>query len=175
MNAQDAAKTFVLLFFAVVVQLSIMSQVTILGGHPNLLLVTLVCVALLRGAMVGAIAGFCAGLLVDSGVFATLGFTALLLTLAGYWTGRYGETTGRDRAHAPYVSVAVATILLQFGALFLHYMLGDAVSARVVLLDALPAKVLLNLLLTLPVYALTRRALAFATEPEGVTEVQLLG
>ena len=58
----DAAKTAVLLFFTVVVQLSIMAQVTILGGHPNLLLVTLCCVALLRGALVGAIAGFSAGL-----------------------------------------------------------------------------------------------------------------
>ena len=67
------------------------------------------------------------------------------------------------------------TVLVQFGALFLHYMLGDPVSARVVLLDALPAKVLLNLILTLPVYALVRRALAFATTTEGATEVQLLG
>src|SRR4029453_11160652 len=95
MTLADAAKAAVLLFFAVVIQLSIMAQVTILGGHPNLLLVTLVCVALLRGAVFGAVAGFSAGLLADTGVFGTLGFTALLLTLAGYWTGRYGETTGR--------------------------------------------------------------------------------
>ena len=54
-------------------------------------------------------------------------------------------------------------------------MLGDPVSARVVLLDALPAKVGLNLLLTLPVYALVRRALAFGRTAERVTEVQLLG
>ena len=30
-------------------------------------------------------------------------------------------------------------------------------------------------LLTLPVYALTRRLLALASQPEGVTEVRLLG
>ena len=54
-------------------------------------------------------------------------------------------------------------------------MLGDEVSARTALLDALPAKVGLNLLLTLPVYALVRRALAFAAAPEGATEVRLLG
>jgi hypothetical protein len=44
-----------------------------------------------------------------------------------------------------------------------------------VLLDALPAKVLLNLILMVPVYALVRRALALATTTEGATEVQLLG
>lgn len=172
MSPGDAAKTAGLLFFAVVLQLSIMSQVTILGGHPNLLLVTLVCIALLRGAVVGAIAGFSAGLLVDSGVFATLGFTALLLTLAGYWTGRYGETTGRDRAHAPVLSIAVTTVVYQIAALILRYMLGQNAPGGAIFAGLVPT-VILNLILTVPVYALTRRLLR---PREWVPrEVQLLG
>jgi rod shape-determining protein MreD len=157
-SSAEAAKAGVFLFFAVVLQLSIMAQVTILGGHPNLLLVSLVCVALLRGAIVGAVAGFSAGLLADSGVFATLGFTALLLTLAGYWTGRYGETTGRDRAHAPLLSIAVTTILYQVAALVLRYMLGQNAPADAIF-SGLASTVILNLILTLPVYALLRRLL----------------
>ena len=170
--AADAAKAAALLFFVVVVQLSIMANVEILDGSPNLLLVTLVCVALLRGAVFGTVAGFCAGLLVDTGVFGTLGFTALLLTLAGYWTGRYGETTGRDRAHAPLLSIAVITILYQVAALVLRYMLGQNAPAGVIF-SALVPTVLLNLLLTVPVYALTRRLL----RPRDWTprEVRLLG
>ena len=171
----EPAKAAVLVFVASILQVTIFSDVEILGGTPDVVLLTLVAIALLRGSIYGAAAGFGAGLLVDTANLGTLGVTSLLLTLAGYWIGRYGETTGRDRAHAPFVSVAVATILVQFGALFLHYMLGDPVSARTVLLDALPPKVALNLLLTLPVYALTRRALALATAPEGATEVRLLG
>jgi rod shape-determining protein MreD len=171
----EAAKAAGLLFVAAIVQVSIVSSITLIGGRPDLVLLTLVSVALLRGAVTGAVAGFCVGLVVDTANLETLGLTSLLLTVAGYWIGRYGETTGRDRAHAPFVSVAVATVLVQFGALVLHYMLGDPVSARVVLLDALPAKVLLNLILTLPVYALVRRALTLATTPEAATEVQLLG
>jgi rod shape-determining protein MreD len=170
--AADIAKAGTLLFFAVVIQLSIMAQVTILGGHPNLLLVTLVCVALLRGAVFGAVAGFSAGLLADTGVFGTLGFTALLLTLAGYWTGRYGETTGRDRAHAPLLSVAVITLLYQVAALVLRYMLGQNAPAGAILEGLVPT-MLLNLILTFPVYALTRRLL----RPREWTprEVRLLG
>ena len=171
----EPAKVGVLVFVAVILQVSIFSTFQILGGAPDVVLLTLMGIALLRGSIYGASAGFAAGLLVDTANLATLGVTSLLLTIAGYWIGRYGETTGRDRAHAPFVSVAVATILVQFGALFLHYMLGDPVSARVALLDALAPKVALNLLLTLPVYALTRRALALGAEPTGATEVQLLG
>ena len=171
----EPAKAGLLIFAAAILQVTIFSDIDILGGYPDVVLLTLVAIALLRGSIYGASAGFAAGFLVDTANLGTLGVTSLLLTIAGYWIGRYGETTGRDRGHAPFVSVAVMTVLIQFGALFLHYMLGDSVSARVVLLDALPAKVLLNLILTLPVYALVRRALALATTTEGATEVQLLG
>jgi len=171
----EPAKAAALVFVASILQVTIFSGVEILGGTPDVVLLTLVAIALLRGSIYGAAAGFGAGLLVDTANLGTLGVTSLLLTLAGYWIGRYGETTGRDRAHAPFVSVAVATVLVQFGALILHYMLGDVVSARRVLLEALPPKVALNLLLTLPVYALARRLFALAAQPEGVTEVRLLG
>src|SRR5204862_2047380 len=97
--------------------------------------------------------------LADTGTLGMLGFTSLLLTLAGYWTGRYGETTGRDRAHAPVLSVAVVTALYQFAALLLHFTLGDPAPAREVLLIGLVPTVVLNVLLTFPIYALVRAVL----------------
>jgi rod shape-determining protein MreD len=171
----EPAKAALLIFVAAILQVTVFSQIDILGGYPDVVLLTLMAIALLRGSIYGAVLGFFAGLLVDTATLATLGVTSLLLTIAGYWIGRYGETTGRDRLHAPFVSVAVATVLIQLGALILHYLLGDDVSARTVLLDTLPSKVLLNLLLTLPVYALVRRLLAVGKPVETVTEVRLLG
>jgi rod shape-determining protein MreD len=173
--AADAGKAAGLLFVAVIVQVSILSTIDILNGHPQLLVVTVVCVSLLRGAIFGAIAGFCAGFVADTGTFSMLGFTSLLLTLAGYWTGRYGETTGRDRAHAPLLSVAVVTVVYQVGALMLHFMLGQPAPARVVLLEGLIPTVLLNLLLTVPVYALVRRVLRPFEWTDRAREVRLLG
>jgi len=173
--AVDAAKTTGILFLAVVLQISIFSGIDILGGHPDLLLVTLVMVALRRGAIFGAAAGFAAGLLYDMGTFGTLGFNALLYTLVGYWIGRYGETTGRDRSHAPLLSVAVVSVLFSIGALMLHFMLGENAPARAVLVDSLVPTVLLNLLIAFPVYAAIRRVLPPAEWAERATEVRLLG
>jgi rod shape-determining protein MreD len=169
----DVAKGAALMFVAAIVQVTLLSQINVFHGAPDLVLVALVAVALLRGTIYGAAAGFAAGFVVDTATLQTLGVTSLLLTIAGYWIGRYGETTGRDRTHAPFVSVAVVTVLYSIGALILHYMLGDPASAQRVLVDALPFKLLFNLALTLPVYALCRRI--FRPPPSGLEEVRLLG
>src|SRR5207244_8765241 len=141
----------VVVFVAAILQASVFSSVDILGGTPDLLLVVLVSIALLRGPVFGAVAGFAGGILLDIANLATLGFTSLLLTLVGYWVGRYGETTGRDRTHAPFVSVALVTLLYSLGALALHFVLGEPAPARTVLIDTLFQRIALNLILTCPV------------------------
>jgi rod shape-determining protein MreD len=170
----DAAKAGVLLFAAAILQVAILDRIRVLHATPDLLLVTLVAVSLLRGSLFGAAGGFFAGLVVDTADLGTLGLTSLLLTVGGYWIGRYGETTGRDRGHAPFLSVAVVTVLMSVGQLVLHFMLGDHVSARLVLLDALAPGIVLNLLLTAPVYAVCRRLFRPPAWSD-LGEVRLLG
>jgi rod shape-determining protein MreD len=173
-NRLDGVKAAVLLFVAAILQVSIFSQVNVFGAVPDFLLVTLVAVSLLRGAIVGALGGFFAGLIVDTATLSTLGLTSLVLTIAGYWIGRYGETTGRDRAHAPFLSVAVITVLYSVGLLLVHFVLGEPAPAGAVARGILPA-IVLNLILTAPVYALVRRLLRPLDRGDYATEVQLLG
>ena len=170
----DIAKAALVVFAAALLQVTVVATIDVGGGAPDLLLLLLVGFALLRGSLVGAGAGFFAGVLVDTATLGTFGLTSLLLTLVGYWVGRYGETTGRDRAHAPLLSVLVVTVLYAFGRYALQFMLGDAVSARVVLVDALLPTLLFNLALAVPVYALCRRLLAPAA-PARTRDVRLLG
>jgi rod shape-determining protein MreD len=170
----DGLKAAALLFVAAIVQVSILTQIHLFGGVPDVLLVTLVAVALLRGTIVGAVGGFFAGLLVDTATLGQLGLTSLVLTVAGYWIGRYGETTGRDRAHAPFLSVAVVTILYSFGLLLVHFVLGEPAPAGA-MLEGLGPAIVLNLILTAPVYALVRRLLRAYERSDLTTEVQLLG
>lgn len=169
----DAAKTGALLFVAAILQVSVFNSISVFGGAPDLLLVTLIAVSLLRGSIFGAAGGFFAGLVVDTATLGTMGVTALLLTIAGYWTGRYGETTGRGR-HAPLLSVGVVTILYALAALLLRFMIGESDSARVVLLDALPPSLLFNLLIAVPAFFFCRWVLELGRDLETVQEVRLL-
>ena len=161
-------------FVAAVAQLSVVSSLHVFGGAPDLLLVALVCVALLHGPVVGAVAGFAGGLIVDAGTLGTLGVTALLLTLAGYIAGRYGETTGRDRPQAPYLSVAVGTIGVGFASFVLHFLLGEEIAARYALVSTLLPTLVLNVLLTLVVWPLTRWAVGVPRTMQRTREVELV-
>ena len=175
MIAFDTLKAAVLLFLVAVIQASLLSSVHVVGGMPNLLLVTIVSVALVRGSVFGASGGFFGGLLLDTANLQTLGLTSLILTVGGYWIGRYGETTGRDRTHAPFVSVAVVTVLYAFGVLVLHFLIGDPVSARRILLESLVPSIAFNLILTAPVYWTVTKLLPPLDWRERAGEVRLLG
>ena len=169
----DGLKAAVVLFVAALLQLSVLTEYHVFRTG-SIVLVALLSIALLRGSIFGAVAGFAIGLVLDTATLGTLGLTSLLLTIGGFWIGRYGETTARDRFHAPYVSVAVVTVLYVFGQLVLQFMLGEPAPAGLVL-GSLPGALLLNLLLTLPVYGLTRRLFPPLELGDRVREVRLLG
>lgn len=174
MSLAEGALAAALVFVAALLQVTLVASVDVAGGSADVLLLTVLAIALLRGSVVGAVGGFFGGLLVDVMTLDTLGVSALLYSLAGYWAGRYGETTGRDRARAPLLTVLVATIAIAYAGYGLHFVLGEEVSGRRVLLDTLLPALALNLLLGRPVHALCRSALA-RSGGDRVTEVRLLG
>jgi rod shape-determining protein MreD len=165
----------VVIFVAALLQVTLVASIDFAGGAADALLLALLAVALLRGAIVGALAGFFGGLLVDVMTLDTLGVSALLYSLVGYWAGRYGETTGRDRAHAPLLSVLVGSIAISYAGYGLHFLLGEELSARRALFETLLPALALNLILARPVFALCTAALARWSGPGRVTEVRLLG
>jgi rod shape-determining protein MreD len=169
----DGAKAALLLFVVALLQFSVLTEYGAFRA-ASIVLVALLSLALLRGSVFGAVAGFGIGLLLDIATLGTLGVTSLLLTVAGFWIGRYGETTARDRFHAPFLSVAVVTCLFAFGQLALQFLLGQPAPAGLVA-HGLPAGLLVNLVLTLPVYALVRRLFPPLELGDRVREVRLLG
>jgi rod shape-determining protein MreD len=169
----DGVKAALVLFVCALFQLSVLTEYRQFRS-ASIVLVALLAVALLRGSVFGAVAGFGTGLLIDTATLGTLGVTSLLLTVAGFWIGRYGETTARDRFHAPFLSVAVVTGLYVFGQLGLQFVLGQPAPAGLVIHE-MPLALLLNLLLTLPVYALIRRLFPPLELGDRVREVRLLG
>jgi rod shape-determining protein MreD len=162
-----------LVFVAAVVQVAAISGIRIFGAEPDVLLVTVVVVGLVAGSLTGAGAGFAGGILFDSMTLGVLGTTSILLTLAGYWSGRYGETTGRGRSYAAPLAAFAISAAASIGGVALHFLLGQQVSAREALISLVPSAAVAALL-ALPIYRLCRAILAPALTYDRARPVELV-
>ena len=153
-----AIRVALLVFVAAVFQVGAISGARVLGAEPDLLLVTLVVVSLLTGSVTGAVAGFASGLLIDVMTLDTLGTTSIVLTVAGYWAGRYGETTGRGRPYAAPLAAFAITLLGTPADVALHFLLGQPVSAEAAFTTLVPSATV-NAVLAFVLFPLFRRLL----------------
>ena len=173
MTTPDVLKAPGLVLLAALLQVSVLWTVEVSNGHPDLLLVLVVVLALVRGPMTGAVAGFAAGLFLDVATFSTLGISSLLLTLAGYWSGRLGSIMSKSSPHPPLIAVGLATVAVALGSAFLHFVLGSTIGASELLGRVLLPTLALNLLLAYPVYRLVCRL--FPRIPRTAREVIVTG
>jgi rod shape-determining protein MreD len=161
------ARVGLLLLLAVVLQLSAFSQIGILGGHPDLVVLVVAAVAYYAGSVTGSATGFAAGFLLDLLTGATMGAASLVLTAVGYGVGRFREV--RDPSHGllpvPVGAAATAGWLTAFAAVSLMLDIGARLSPLV--LRDMIVTVLLNALLALPVFTGARRLLrpSLAVDP----------
>jgi rod shape-determining protein MreD len=141
----------------VVIQEAAVSQISIFGVSADLTPLMVMSVGLLTGSMTGAVTGFFTGLLVDTILVQTLGITSLLYIAIGYWSGRLREL--RDPAHGlvPLAAGAAATAVSGIGMTVIQFLLGVDAPVSLLLVQQIFITVLVNTLISLPVYALVRR------------------
>ena len=153
------ARAGFLLLLAVVLQLSAFSQIGILGGHADLVVLAVAAIAYYAGSVSGSAAGFTAGFLLDLLTGATMGASSLVLTAVGYGVGRFREV--RDPSHGllpiPVGAAATAAWVTAFAAVSLMLDIGARVSPLV--LRDMVVTILLNALLALPFFTGVRRLL----------------
>jgi rod shape-determining protein MreD len=152
-----AVRLTLLGFFAVVVQESALSQVSIFGVSADITPLVVMSVGLLCGSMTGAIFGFFTGLMIDLVLVQTLGVTSLLYIAIGYWAGRLREL--RDPSHelVPLAGGALASAFAGLGMALIQFLLGVDAPVSGLLLQQIFIVVLVNTLIALPVHALVRR------------------
>lgn len=86
---RQAVLVGVAVLLAVIVELTLLSRLGLPGATPDLVIVTVVSIALAMGPTQGAIAGFAAGLLIDLAPPADtlLGVNAIVYVVIGFITG----------------------------------------------------------------------------------------
>src|ERR1700684_3875158 len=145
-------------FFAVVVQETAISQISIFGVSADVTPLVVMSVGLLTGSLPGAIMGFATGLLVDTVLVQTLGVTSLLYIAIGYWFGRPPDLRYPPHGLVPLAAGAAATAVAGIGMTLIQFLLGVDAPVSFLLVQQIFITVLVNTLLALPVYAVVARA-----------------
>jgi rod shape-determining protein MreD len=145
--------------FAVFFQIGVVSEVPVFGVNADISSLLVAFVGLMCGSTVGAACGFAVGLLVDLALLQTLGLTSLVFTLVGYWCGRLRELRDPQGALTPLLVGAGASATALVGYSLMEFMLGVDAPVSFELLRQIVLGVLVNTIVALPMWALTRRVL----------------
>ena len=144
---------------AVIFQIACLVQIRILGGTADMMPLLVAAVALYAGSVPGASTGFFTGLLLDIALGTNLGASSLVLTAVGYGVGRYREQ--RDPSHGltpiPVAAAATAGYVLAYSAV--SFMLSIEAPVSLLIVREMLMTVVLNALIALPFFAITRRLL----------------
>jgi rod shape-determining protein MreD len=150
-----AAFALIVVFF----QVGVVAELPVFGVNADLASLLVAFVGLMCGSSAGAACGFAVGLFVDLALLQTLGLTSLILTLIGYWCGRLRELRDPQAALTPLIVGAVASAVSLVGYSLMEFMLGVDAPVSFELLREIVFGVIVNTILALPMWALTRRAL----------------
>jgi rod shape-determining protein MreD len=156
-SAKLVARLLVLGLLTVVIQETAISQVSLFGVSADLTPLMVMSIGLLTGSMTGAVMGFFTGLLVDTILVQTLGITSLLYIAIGYWSGRLRELRDPSHGLVPLAAGAAATAFAGLGMTVIEFLLGVDSPVSLLLFQQIFITVLVNTLISLPVYAIVRR------------------
>ncbi|MEA2298447.1 MAG: hypothetical protein QOF77_1383 [Solirubrobacteraceae bacterium] len=142
---------------AVILQVAAVSQFTLFGINADITPLVVASAGLLTGAVAGSMLGFGMGLFVDLALVQTLGVSALIYTLIGYGAGRLRELRAPQATFTPLGLGAAATAASTIGFSLMEFLLGVDAPVSFLLVRQTLATIVLNTLISLPVYALVRR------------------
>ena len=106
--------SFLILLCSVIVETSILSNISFLPAVPDLALICVLYFSFLNGKNYGQVSGFLSGLLLDFLSGSPLGFNCLYRTVIGYLSGVFRRTINASGFIVPSVIGLLATILKVF-------------------------------------------------------------
>lgn len=144
--------SYVSLFVALILQTTLIGELTFFGVAPSLVMVMVVCFSLMNECLPSAVFATVAGLLLDISGGRIIGFNALLMLYLSLGVVFIGQEFFRETPRAAAMLVAVSTFIYEliyfifsfaiFGSSHFFYMI-----ARVILIEAV-----YNAIAAIPIY-----------------------
>lgn len=132
-------------------------SIAVRGVKPDVTLIIIVAVAILKGKDYGAIAGMAAGILQDVIFGKPVGLTALSYMFAGYLVGFNSEKIFKENFVVPVVFTAGATVVRHTLALFFYYAFNLNIPVLKYVKSIVFIELLYNCVISIPVYAVLQQ------------------
>ena len=155
----------------VLLEVTVMPYISVSEGIPDLVAAGVVSFGVLRGPLVGGVAGFSAGLLLElTAPVGTLGVLAVLYLAVGWFAGRYTERPEGETLIVPLGLSVLAAGFVQVAYAGMHVLLGETVPAAYLVGHVVVPQMALTALLAPPVLWVFRRLLGspYVLEPHAM-------
>ncbi|WP_106399991.1 rod shape-determining protein MreD [Actinocorallia populi] len=141
-------RSVLIIVVAILLQVAVANRLPLPGSvTPDLVMLTVVALALFKGETVGMVAGFFAGLATDLVPPAdhTIGMYALVYCVVGYLSGLVSPEMDRSQS-LPFVAVAIGALVGNLAYALVGVMLGDPRADWSIVSRTVPLAVLYNVL-----------------------------
>ena len=145
---------------AVLLQITAVSQITVLRATADILPLVVAAVGLLLGSMPGAAFGFALGLFTDTASYEILGVSSLIYIGACFAAGRVRELRDPQAPSTPIVAGALVTAGVILASGVVQFLLGMGFPMSWALLREIASMIVLNSLVAIPVFGFVRRILS---------------
>jgi len=146
--------TGLVIFINFILQSTLFDYIRIGAIKPNTALVIIVCYAILRGDIEGAIFGFFAGLLHDMFFGNVIGLHALLGTIIGFFCGKPFKSFYNENFMLPITLVAVSSIFYEFGIYFFSFLFRGRIDIMHYFWTIILPTTVYAIILSVPIYRL---------------------
>jgi rod shape-determining protein MreD len=171
MTTSDVARSTVVVFVVLAVQMTLLDSVRVAGAHPDIMLLLPVSAGFAAGPERGAAFGFATGLVTDLFLPTTFGLSALVGCLVGYGVGVVTAGLVRSSWWLPPIVAAAATAAGLLGYAILGALLGERQQLTTFLVPALSVATPAAAILAIPVL----RFVAWAVPPATPSTAQTGG
>nr|WP_283244308.1 rod shape-determining protein MreD [Wansuia hejianensis] len=144
----------IIIIISLIIQSTILPYFSFLGYLPNITLVVVVSIALLKGRYYGGFFGLCIGLIQDILFSTVIGINGFIYFILGFIIGYIQNTINNENLFIPAIFTFVSTIFFNLLYYFFMYFLSRRIDFSIALKHIFSIEILYNCILSVLIYKL---------------------
>ncbi len=126
---KDVLLYFLLVVVSYLLQTTLFKWIEIRGISPNLLIVVVVSISLLKGRLYGSLVGVFIGIFCDAFYGGPFGFYSIVYMNVGFFCGYLHNIFYKDNIVLPLILMGISSILVNYMEFFFGYVFRGKLSA----------------------------------------------